>query len=89
MLDTPRSLQCRTEGKNELRRQVGNLRFDLNVLIDTLPKAARKDANASKVAFYKEIEALDNALTKKNQATAAAKLETSKAALDSLIAKLS
>ena len=34
---------------------MGTLRFDINVLADTLPKAAKKDALAAKKAFLAEV----------------------------------
>ncbi|KAL4439817.1 hypothetical protein ABPG75_002818 [Micractinium tetrahymenae] len=77
-----------TEGRNELRRQVGTLRFDINALADTLPKAAKKDALAAKAEFLAAVDKLDFAMRKKNQADAAAALEKTKAALDTVIAKL-
>lgn len=58
---------CRTEGRNELRRQVGTLRFDINALADTLPKAAKKDALAAKAEFLAAVDKLDFAMRKKNQ----------------------
>lgn len=57
----------RTEGRNELRRQVGTLRFDINALADTLPKAAKKDVLAAKAEFLAAVDKLDFAMRKKNQ----------------------
>jgi hypothetical protein len=42
-------VHCRTEGRNELRRQVGTLRFDINALADQLPKASKKEVLTAKV----------------------------------------
>ncbi len=61
------SFSRRTEGRNELRRQVGTLRFDINALADTLPKAAKKDALAAKAEFLAAVDKLDFAMRKKNQ----------------------
>nr|QFB70703.1 chloroplast oxygen-evolving enhancer protein 3 [Chlorella ohadii] len=77
-----------TEGRNELRRQVGTLRFDLNAVADTLPKAAKKEAQAAKNEFLAAVEALDLQLRKKNGDKAAAALADTKAKLDAVIAKL-
>ncbi|KAI7839752.1 hypothetical protein COHA_006556 [Chlorella ohadii] len=63
-----------TEGRNELRRQVGTLRFDLNA--------------AAKNEFLAAVEALDLQLRKKNGDKAAAALADTKAKLDAVIAKL-
>jgi hypothetical protein len=49
---------CRTEGREQLRRQVGTLRFDINALADTLPKAGKKDALAAKKVFISEVRVL-------------------------------
>jgi photosystem II oxygen-evolving enhancer protein 3 len=46
---------CRTEAREQLRRQVGTLRFDLNALADLKPKPERKAALALKVAFLKNV----------------------------------
>ncbi len=46
--------------------QVGTLRFDLNAVADTLPKAAKKEAQAAKNEFLAAVEALDLQLRKKN-----------------------
>ncbi len=79
---------CRTEGRNELRRQIGTLRFDINALADGLPKAARKDALAARADFLAAVEKLDFALRKKNGADATKALAETKATLDAVIAKL-
>lgn len=75
-------------GREELRRQVGTLRFDINAIADTLPKDARKGALAAKKDLLDEIESLDFALRKKNTAAAAKELADTKAALDTVLAKL-
>ena len=43
---------CRTEGREQLRLQAGTLRFDINSVADTLPKAAKKDVLAAKNEFF-------------------------------------
>lgn len=79
---------CRTEGRNELRRQVGTLRFDINALADTLAKPAKKDVLAAKKEFLAAVDELDFAMRKKSPEKAAKALEATKAALDNVIAKL-
>lgn len=79
---------CRTQGRNELRRQIGTLRFDINALADGLPKAAKKEALAARADFLAAVEKLDYALVKKNGSDAAKALAETKATLDAVIAKL-
>lgn len=50
---TLRSL--RTEAREELRRQVGTLRFDLNALAATKTKEAKKDALAARKEFIAKV----------------------------------
>lgn len=45
----------RTEAREELRRQVGTLRFDLNTLASTKPKDAKKDALAARKEFIRAV----------------------------------
>jgi len=77
-----------TEGRNELRRQVGTLRFDINALADTLAKPAKKEVLAAKKEFLAAVDELDFAMRKKSPEKAAKALEATKAALDNVIAKL-
>ena len=51
---------CRTEAGEELRNQVGNLRFDLNTLIDSSAKdkSEKKAATALKKDFFKKVQHL-------------------------------
>lgn len=58
--------------QSELRRQCGYLRFDLNALIETLPKTDRKAAKAMKDDLIDKIEALDFELRQKDKAAASA-----------------
>lgn len=46
---------CRTEAREELRRQVGTLRFDLNTLASTKSKEAKKDALAARKEFIRAV----------------------------------
>ena len=50
-------LCCRTEAREELRNQVGNLRFDLNTVIETSSKskADKKDAQFKKKEFLAKV----------------------------------
>lgn len=77
-----------TEAREELRRQVGTLRFDLNTLASTKPKEAKKEALAARKEFIRAVEDLDFALRKKDQDSAAAKLVAVQASLDKALAKL-
>lgn len=79
---------CRTEGRNELRRQIGTLRFDINAVADTLPKAAKKDVLAAKADFLAAVDKLDFAMRKKNGDAASKALDQTRATLDAVIAKL-
>ncbi|KAI8464211.1 MAG: oxygen-evolving enhancer protein 3, chloroplastic [Monoraphidium minutum] len=75
-----------TEAREELRRQVGTLRFDLNALAGTKGKDAKKAALAARKDFLAAVEDLDLALRKKDKATALAKLPVAQAKLDSVLA---
>ncbi|KAG2445394.1 hypothetical protein HXX76_000016 [Chlamydomonas incerta] len=77
-----------TEAREQLRRQVGNLRFDLNTLASTKEKEAKKAALGLRKEFIQAVEDLDFALREKDQASAAKKLEITKAKLDSVLAAL-
>ena len=46
---------CRTKAKEELRLQIGTLRFDLDVLAAQLPKEERKKAKALSNTFFKKV----------------------------------
>eukprot|EP00227_Mantoniella_beaufortii_P007407 CAMPEP_0197592150 /NCGR_PEP_ID=MMETSP1326-20131121/14793_1 /TAXON_ID=1155430 /ORGANISM="Genus nov. species nov., Strain RCC2288" /LENGTH=208 /DNA_ID=CAMNT_0043157805 /DNA_START=20 /DNA_END=646 /DNA_ORIENTATION=+ len=60
-----------TQAANEVRRQVGTLRYDMNNLVETNGTATSR---AEAKAFYKSIEALDFAVRKKDQVGAKALL---------------
>lgn len=77
-----------TEAREQLRRQVGTLSFDINSLAAQLPKPARKEALSLKNAFKAEVADLDFAIRKKDQAKALKELADTKAALDAVLAKL-
>jgi len=77
-----------TEAREQLRRQVGTLRFDLNALAETKTKAEKKEAQALKKEFIAKVEALDFALRSKDQDSALASLTATKTALDNVLAKV-
>ena len=72
-----------TQASNELRRQVGTLRFDINNLVD----AKGGDSKAAK-AFYKNLEQLDFAIRQKDQDAATALLAEVQSSANALIASL-
>lgn len=74
-----------TEAREQLRRQVGTLRFDINSLSSQLAKPARKEAEALKKAFVAEVSDLDFALRKKDKASALKELADTKAALSAVL----
>lgn len=77
-----------TEAREELRRQVGVLRFDINTVADTLPKDAKKALLKEKNEFFALVEDLDLALVQKKKDVALEKLPKVQSKLDSVIAKL-
>jgi photosystem II oxygen-evolving enhancer protein 3 len=78
-----------TEAREELRRQVGTLRFDLNTLASAKGgKAEKKQGLALSKGFIAAVEDLDLSLRKKDKAAALTKLETAKAKLDEALAYL-
>lgn len=77
-----------TEAREELRRQVGTLRFDLNALASAKPKEQKKAALALRKEFIAKVEALDFALRQKNQASATAALASTQSALDAVLASV-
>lgn len=56
----PPRLTNRTEAREELRRQVGTLRFDLNTLASTKGKEAKKDALAARKEFIRAVSVIVN-----------------------------
>jgi len=77
-----------TEAREQLRRQVGTLSFDINTLSAQLPKGARKEAEALKKSFNSEVNDLDFALRKKDQTKALKELSDTKSSLSALLSKL-
>lgn len=75
-----------TEAREELRRQVGTLRFDLNTLAETKPKAEKKAALALRKDFLVAIEATDFAIREKDGALAQKNFAKAIAALDAVTA---
>lgn len=74
-----------TEAKEELRRQVGTLRFDLNTLASaSSDKAAKKAAISANRDLIKKIEELDFQVRSKNKESALSKLEIVVTGLDAV-----
>eukprot|EP00891_Asterochloris_glomerata_P002934 jgi/Astpho2/2934/Aster-01076 len=80
-----------TEAREELRNQVGNLRFDLNTVIETSSKskADKKDAQFKKKEFLAKVDDLDYAIRKKDPSKADEALKDALAALDTVLQSLS
>merc|ERR1712216_71368 len=72
-----------TQARNELRRQVGPMRFDINNLVEN-KGSGKEDAKA----FYKNVEKLDFAIRQKDKAAATAALAVVQAQGDALIKSL-
>jgi photosystem II oxygen-evolving enhancer protein 3 len=77
-----------TEAREELRRQVGTLSFDINTLASSLGKADRKEAEALKKTLKAEVTALDFAIRKKNKDVAVKEYADVKAALGAVLSKI-
>eukprot|EP00798_Chlamydomonas_sp_ICE-L_P013055 gene13055-3659_t len=76
-----------TDAREELRRQVGTLRFDLGTLASAkVGKADKKKAIALNKDFLTKVEKLDFSLRSKDQDAARAGLLTAKEALDAVLA---
>ncbi|DBB05851.1 hypothetical protein WJX82_007945 [Trebouxia sp. C0006] len=75
-----------TQAREELRNQVGNLRFDLNTLIESSSKskADKKQAQSLKKDFLIKVEEFDYFIRKKDQSKAAPQLAEVKSALDAV-----
>merc|ERR1711881_92672 len=54
-----------TEAKEALRLQVGTLRFDLNPLAGTKPKAEKRAVLAAKQEFFNNVDKMDFAIREK------------------------
>lgn len=74
-----------TQGREELRLELGTLRFDLNTIAASQgDKSAKKAARAANNDFFVAVEVLDGAMRAKNQEAASKALEKTLAALDSV-----
>ena len=73
--------------REELRRQVGTLRFDMNTLVSTkTSKADKAEASALKAEVFSAIEAADFAIREKKVDVALAQQAAAVSALDKFIA---
>merc|ERR1719389_857475 len=70
-----------TKAKEALRLQVGTLRFDLNTLAESKPKAEKKAALAAKKQFFNDIETVDFAIRQKKLDAAVKAYETAVSSL--------
>ena len=72
-----------------MRRQLGNMRADLQTLVDQKPKAERKAAKAAVTAFWKQIEDVDFQIQRTHDIAAGqASLTKALALLDAAVAGL-
>jgi len=74
-----------TAASNELRRQMGTMRFDLKTLSEAKEGAAKKAALEAKSTFISEVEKLDLAIVNKNQKLALERYDKSIASLDTVL----
>ena len=72
-----------TQARNELRRQVGAMRFDINNLVEE-KGSGKEEAKA----FYKNVEKLDFAIRQKDSAAAKAALAVVQEQGNALISSL-
>merc|ERR1712118_248812 len=77
-----------TDAKEALRLQVGTLRFDLNTLAGTKPKAEKKAALAAQKQFLKDIEMVDFAIREKKMDAALKSYDTAITSLDVVLYKV-
>jgi len=77
-----------TLAREELRGQLGTLRFDLNTVASSLSKDGKTAATEAKNEFLAAADKLDFAIRQKNSDKANAALATTQAALDAAIATL-
>ncbi|CAL5218479.1 g165 [Coccomyxa viridis] len=75
-----------TEAREELRRQVGTLRFDLSSLAAGLDKPKRKEAARLQKDFFQKVDDLDYAIRIKSLEKASEALAAAQSALDTAIA---
>jgi photosystem II oxygen-evolving enhancer protein 3 len=74
-----------TEAREELRLQLGTLRFDLETLAGQLPKPDKKKALALKKTFFSKADDLDYAIRTKDQPAAEKALAITKSSLDAVL----
>ncbi|PNH07536.1 Oxygen-evolving enhancer protein 3, chloroplastic [Tetrabaena socialis] len=75
-----------TEAREQLRRQIGNLRFDLNTLASAKGvKADKKKALELRKDFIQKVEDLDFSLREKDEASSLKKLGAAQSALDTVL----
>uniref|UniRef100_A0A0D6R181 Oxygen-evolving enhancer protein 3, chloroplastic n=1 Tax=Araucaria cunninghamii TaxID=56994 RepID=A0A0D6R181_ARACU len=74
-----------TSAREELRLQVGTLRFDLNTLSAKLDKTKRKAVGELKKTFLKDADNLDFAIRQKDQDKASEALVSIKGSLDKVL----
>merc|ERR1712187_313895 len=70
---------------NELRRQLGTMRFDLNTVAATKEGSAQTELLAAKKKFISDIEKLDLAIVNKNQKLALDLYATAVGSMDSVL----
>merc|ERR1712228_955406 len=71
-----------TQAGNELRRQVGTLRFDLNTLAQAKPGNEKKAVQAARKKLFADVEVLDLAIREKKMDAALAAYDKAKSSLD-------
>merc|ERR1719436_1616660 len=74
-----------SDAGNQLRRQVGTLRFDLNTLAETKPASEKKAVLAAKKAFFSDVEKLDLAIKEKKLEPALKAYDKASASLDAVL----
>merc|ERR1712224_722058 len=77
-----------TKAKEALRLQVGTLRFDLNTLAESKPKAEKKAALAAQKAFFNDIDKVDFAIREKKLEYAEESYGIALTSLDAVLAKV-
>merc|ERR1719152_98905 len=77
-----------TKAKEALRLQVGTLRFDLNTLAETKPKAEKKAALTAKKQFFTDIDKVDFAIREKKIDAALKAYDTAVSSLDAALANV-
>jgi len=77
-----------TKAREELRLQIGTLRFDLDVLAAQLPKQDKKKAKALSNTFFKQADDLDYAIRCKDSNEAEKALAITRTSLDAALSGL-